>query len=169
ALDALLATLRPSALAVPPAILPALSAGWSGDTDRQTQIEIFPTAGGPVFDPMAATELGAAVTLTDLLAPERLDRLELHNQADPASPGASETIDRLLAQVTNFAGLSASDAAVQRRIATTTVLALARVQRDPDLSPTIALALSERLARVGAQLARTPGTGVQADWSKGLA
>ena len=168
ALDALLATLTPAALTVPPALVPRLSAGWSGQPDRQQQIEALETAGRPVFDPFTATEVGAMVTLGDLLAPNRLNRLEIQNQADPASPGASEAVDRLLTQVTRFAGLGAAEAAVQRRIATTTILALARVQRDPSLSPTLALALSERLARLGRQLAAVPGVGVQADWSRGL-
>jgi hypothetical protein len=167
ALDSLLATLAPSALTVPPAILPSLSAGWSGEDDRQNDIEIFPTAGGPVFNPLAATETGAAVTLAGLLAPQRLNRLELQNQADPASPSAHETIDRLIAQV--FASpRDQASAGVQRRIATTTALALARVQRDAALSATVSLALSERLARLAAQLVRAPGGGVHADWSRGL-
>jgi len=168
ALDALLATLTPAMLTVPPALLPRLSAGWSGSPDRQQQIEALDTAGRPVFDPFTAAEVGAMVTLTDLLAPNRLNRLEIQNQADPASPGASEAVDRLLAQVTSFAGLSASEAAVQRRIATTAILAVARVQRDPNLSPALALALSERLARLGRQLAAVPGAGMQSDWSRGL-
>jgi hypothetical protein len=168
ALDALLATLNPAALTVPPALVPRLSAGWSGDNDRQAQIEIFPTAGGPVFDPLAATELGAAATLADLLAPQRLNRLEIQNQADPQSPAAGEVIDRLLAQILAFQGLGAGEAAVQRRIATTAVLALARLQRDPALSPTLALALSDRLSRLGGQLARAAGAGTQAEWSRGL-
>jgi hypothetical protein len=168
ALDALLATLTPAALTVPPSLVPLLSAGWSGDNDRQAQIEIFPTASGPVFDPLAATELGAAATLGDLLAPQRLNRLEIQNQADPQSPAAGEAIDRLLAQVLGFQGAGAGEAAVQRRIATTAILALARLQRDPALSPTLALALSDRLSRLGAQLARAAGTGTQAEWSRGL-
>ena len=60
------------------------------------------------------------------------------------------------------------DGAVQRRVATTAVLAVARVQRDPALSPTLSLALSERLERLGGQLARTGGTGTRSDWSRGL-
>jgi len=169
ALDALLETMTPAALTVPPALLPQLSAGWSGDGDRQTDIELIGTAGGPVFDPLAATETGAAVTLTDLLAPERLNRLELQNQADPASPAAQELIDRLIAQTFDFAGLDPARAAVQRRIATTTALALARVQRDAALSPTLALGLSERLNRLSLALARATASPVQADWSRGLA
>jgi hypothetical protein len=163
ALDALLEALSPAALTVPPQVLANLSAGWSGDGDRQTDIETMPLAGGPVFDSLAASEVGAMVTLTDLLAPQRLNRLDIQNQADPASPSARETIDRLIARVFDFAGLDASAATVQRRIATTSALALARLQRDPALSPTIAMALSERLRRLGTQLAGAPD-----DWSRGL-
>jgi hypothetical protein len=57
---------------------------------------------------------------------------------------------------------------VQRRIATTVALALARTQRDSALSPTVALALSERLNRLARDLSRAKGDGVQADWSRGL-
>src|SRR5438309_339517 len=39
ALDALLATLTPAALTVPAPLVPRLSAGWSGNADRQQQIE----------------------------------------------------------------------------------------------------------------------------------
>ncbi|MDB5668313.1 MAG: hypothetical protein JWL74_1263 [Alphaproteobacteria bacterium] len=169
AIAALLATLRPDASRVPAAILPALSAGWSGSSDRQTDIEIMRTAGGPVFDPLVATETSAALTLANLLQPHRLNRLELHNQADPQSPGAHQLVDMLIAQVFDFGRLGPADAAVQRRVATTSLLALARVQRDPALSPTIALALSERIARLGRTLASVRGDDPHGDWSRGLA
>ena len=67
------------------------------------------------------------------------------------------------AQVFAFNGLDPSAAAVQRRIATTTALALARLQRDSALSPTVSLALSERLHRLAGQL-----SAAQSDWSRGL-
>ena len=169
ALDALLETLSPAALTVPPDLVPILSAGWSGSSDRKTEIEIMATAGGPVFDPLVATETGAAVTLAGLLAPHRLNRLELQHQADPGLPGAHDLLDALVERTFEFDDAGEAEAAVQRRIATTTVLALARVQRDPDLSPTLALALSERLARLSSSLARARGEGMQRDWSRGLA
>ena len=61
----------------------------------------------------------------------------------------------MLAQVLGFQGLGPAESAIQRRIATTSILALARVQRDPSLSPTLALALSDRLRRLGTQLGHT--------------
>ncbi|MBW8835938.1 MAG: zinc-dependent metalloprotease, partial [Burkholderia sp.] len=161
ALDALVATLEPSALEVPSALLPYLSAGWSGNPDRQEQIEIFRTAGGPVFDPLAASEVATQLTLSNLLVPERLNRLEIQAQANGAWLTPAELFDRLIQRATRS---SAPNPALQGRIGTTIILALARVQRDPSLSPTVALALSERLQRLAGELQRAGGS----DWARGL-
>ncbi|HEY0111842.1 MAG TPA: zinc-dependent metalloprotease [Allosphingosinicella sp.] len=163
AIDALLATLSLEALTVPQPLLPHLSAGWSGTPDRQETIEIFRTAGSNVFDPLVASEVAAAVTLGNLLAPERLNRLEIQSGVDPVMPSALGLVDSILARVLGPGGTT-----VQRRVATTAILAIARVQRDPALSPTLSLALSERLERLGGQLAQAAGTGAHADWSRGL-
>jgi len=168
ALDALLATLRPDAVQVPGTILPWLSAGWSGSPDRQETIEIFRTAGTNIFDPLVASETAAQVTLGNLLVPERLNRLELQHQADAGHMTPQELVDRLIAAALDFDGLDAAQAVVQRRVATTTLLAIARVQRDPALSSTIGLALSDRLSRLSRDLAGSRGRDLQADWSRGL-
>src|SRR4029079_1621736 len=84
ALYALVATLSPANLTVPPQLMPLLSGGFGGNSDRQTDIEIIPTAGGPGFDPLAATEVGAMQTLNALLSPQRLNRLEIQHAADPS-------------------------------------------------------------------------------------
>ncbi|HKR24573.1 MAG TPA: zinc-dependent metalloprotease, partial [Allosphingosinicella sp.] len=162
ALDALLATLAPEALAVPPGLLPYLSAGWSGSPDRQETIEIFRTAGGPIFDPMAASEVAAQLTLNNLLVPERLNRLEIQNGLTP-----QDVFERLIARALTVETRE-HDEGLERRIGTAILLALARVQRDPALSPTIALALSDRLSRLAAQLSGTGGGGAQSAWSRGL-
>ena len=166
ALDALLASLTPQNLEVPAPLLPYLSAGWSGNSDRQFDIEIFRTAGGPVFDPLAASDAAAMVTLNTLLAPERLNRLAEQNRVNEAQFGAAETIDRLIATV--FRPAAGSAGPVQRRVATTSALALARVQRDPALSPSLAVALDERLRRLAAELSKHGGNETERDWSRGL-
>lgn len=159
ALDALLDTLSPDALTVPATLLPYLSAGWSGNSDRQETIEIFRASSGNVFDPFVASETAAQQTLSNLLAPDRLNRLEAQHAADSGQMTPAALIDLLLDRV-----LAGSGQPEQRaRVATATVLAVARVQRDPALSPTVALALSERLNR----LARTLQAG-RDDWSRGL-
>ena len=162
ALYALLDTITPSELTVPARLQPLLSSAFGGNDDRQTEIEIIATAAGPIFDPLKAIEVGAVQTLNALLAPERLNRLEGQHAADPSVPAPAQMFDLLLGRSIAEAG---SD--VGCRIATTTVLALARVQRDATLSPTIALQLSGRLDRLAEQLGRERGT--QQDWAKGLA
>src|SRR6185369_9155631 len=111
---------------------------------------------------LKATEVGAVQTLNVLLAPERLNRMESQHGVDPSMPAPAQMFDLLLGRSIAEAG---SD--VGRRIATTTVLALARLQRDAALSSTISLQLSGRLDRLAEQLGRERGA--QQDWAKGLA
>ena len=164
ALYGVLATLSPAELTVPPRLVPLLSTAFGGNSDRQIDIEIIPTAGGPVFDPLKATEVGAVQTLNAMLAPQRLNRLEGQHAADATVPAPAQLFDLLLDRTV---GQSSSE--VGRRVATTTVLALARVQHDGDLSPTIALELAGRLGRLADQLDRERGPAPQQDWARGLA
>ncbi|MDM7956037.1 zinc-dependent metalloprotease [Blastomonas sp.] len=130
ALDALMATLQPAVLDIPAPLVLQLSAGFSGDSDRQTEIEIMPMAGAAAFDPLSASEVAAQVTLNALLAPERLARMTQQHRADPASPGAHGIVQRLLALADAPAG-DAHLAAVRRALGTRIVLSLARAARDP--------------------------------------
>jgi hypothetical protein len=164
ALYALLDTLNAAELTVPARLQPLLSAGFGGNSDRQTDIEIIPTAGGPVFDPLKATELGAVQTLNALLSPERFNRLEGQHGADASVPSPPQLFELLLSRTMAQAGGD-----VGRRIATTTALALARVQRDSGLSPTVALQLSARLDRLADRLKKVRGEDTQGDWGRGLA
>jgi hypothetical protein len=164
ALYALLDTISPTELTVPAQLQPLLSSGFGGGPDRQTEIEIIPTAGGPVFDPLKATEVGAMQTLNSLLAPERLNRLELQHAADLSVPAPGQLFDVLLDRTLGDAGSE-----VGRRIATTTILALARVQRNAALSPTVQLQLSGRMARLAERIERIRGDSQEQDWARGLA
>jgi hypothetical protein len=163
ALGALLNTLLPENLTVPQHLQLLMSAGFGGNNDRQNDIEILPTAGGPVFDPFKATEIGAVQTLNALLDPQRLNRLEIQHASDRAVPSPAQLFDQLIGLTINRA-----DNEVGRRIATTTVLALARVQRNGALSPTIALQLSARLNRLGEELRKGKMRRVDDDWGHGL-
>lgn len=168
ALTALLATLDPAALDVPERLIPLLSAGWSGSGDRQTEIEIFRTAGSTVFDPLAATDAAAQVTLEALLAPARLNRLADQNRRDASLPGAREVVDRLV----GLALLPTADrrlGEVRRRIATATAMELARAQRNPATAPGVAAVIDQRLVDFARQLAtRTPAAPDERAWALSL-
>jgi hypothetical protein len=127
------------------------------------EIEIIPTAGGPVFDPLKATEVGAVQTLDTLLASQRLNRLESQHAADPSVPAPTQLFDLLLDRT-----LAQSGTEVGRRIATMSVLALARAQHDSTLSPTVSMELAGRLGRLADQLERQRGPAAQQDWAHGL-
>ncbi|HEX5257730.1 MAG TPA: zinc-dependent metalloprotease [Sphingomicrobium sp.] len=164
ALYALLDTLSPAELTVPPRLNPLLSSGFGGDNDRQSDIEIIPTAGGPVFDPLKATEVGAVQSLNALLAPERLNRLEGQHAGDASVPAPAQLFDLLLDRT-----LAQSGSEVGRRIATVSILGLARVQHDAALSPTVSMELSGRLDRLADQLERQRGQAAEQDWAHGIA
>ena len=150
---------------MPAHLQPLLSAGFGGNDDRQTEIEIIPTAGGPVFDPLEATEVGAVQTLQSLLDPQRLNRLEIQHSRDSSVPDPGRLFDMLIDQVLAGAGQD-----VGRRIATTAILALARAQREAALSPTMSLQLSGRMDRLADGLARFKARdSAVVDWSRGLA
>ena len=143
---------------------PASIERFRGDDDRQTEIEIIPTAGGPVFDPLKATEVGAVQTLDALLAPERLNRLEGQHATDTSVPAPAQLFDLLLDRT-----LSQSGTEVGRRVATMSIFALARVQHNATLSLTISMQLAGRLDRLADQLARQRGDAAEQDWARGLA
>ena len=160
ALDALLATLSPAALTVPPALALTLSAGINGNADPQFDTEVLDTAGGAVFDPLVATDVAAQVTLETLLAPSRLTRLHLQHAADAALPGVETLVDRLVREV-----VMRHDAAVTQRIALRTVLAIAAAARAPATGPDVALRLDAALDGLRERFARDKGDA----WARGVA
>lgn len=157
ALAGLLAALSPAELDTPEALIPYLSSGQSGETDRQHQIEVFDGAGGPVFDALNAADVGAGMVLDAILAPPRLARLVEQHRRDPAQPGVGEVSDRLIAQA--FAPASGKLAEVARRVQTRTVLELAATTRRPDVSPAAKAEISQRLADLATKLKSQPGAG----------
>ncbi|MBX7457301.1 zinc-dependent metalloprotease [Qipengyuania sp. 1NDH17] len=164
ALDVLLRALSPRELTVPDRLQPLLSYGPATDYDYSTTIEVIPTAGGPVFDSLRATEIGAVHVLDSLLDPQRLNRLEMQNAASPEIPSAHEVLGRLIFHADNLGGKGA----VGRRIATTIALDLARTLQEGALSRSIAMQGEGQLARWAQELSRTRGRGVEADWRRGL-
>ena len=155
ALAVLMDTLAPAQLDTPEALIPLLSAGQSGETDRQYAIEVFAGMGGPVFDPLVAADVAAGVTLDPLLAPERLSRLVEQHRRDPAQPGVGEVVDTLLTTV--FAPAQGRSAEVARRVRWRTVLNLAAASRDVKRSPQAAAEIDLKLADLATRLKASPG------------
>lgn len=161
ALDSLMATLRPEVLAVPSHLLPLLSTGQSAGPDRQFDIEIFPTAGGQVFDPLTASAAAAQVTLGPLLAPARLNRMTVQHGADPVSPGPAEVAERLIATAFAPGGGDGRLDPVRQRVKALVVQDLAAAARDPALTPGAAAAIEARLHALALKLQASPIKGAR--------
>lgn len=163
-LEAVLATLSPDAMRVPPALVPLLSAAQNSSYDRQYETEIFATAGGPVFDPLVAADAATSLAVQTLLAPRRLARLVVQQQGDPSALGVGEVLDRLADTV-----LASTGDDLGRRIAWRSFATMAQVARRGDTTPEVAAALDQKLTDVAAALAkRKTGSGAERAWALSL-
>ena len=95
ALDALLATIDPTFLALPKPIL-ALIPPRPFRYDPNFR-EVFKRRTGITFDPMAAPEAAAGMTLQMLFNGERVSRLVMQSALDPAQLSLEEMLDQSLA------------------------------------------------------------------------
>ena len=93
ALQVLLGTITPENLEIPLKVLDLIPPRAPGI--GQTR-ELFPGYTGIVFDPLAAAETLAGITVGSLLHPERAARLVQHHARFSELPGLGEVIDELL-------------------------------------------------------------------------
>lgn len=165
ALDALLKTISASELTVPARLLPLLSAGATHRPDRQAEIETFPTSGGPVFDPLAAADGAAAITLDALLSGPRLSRLATQKLADPAQLGPQEVLDRLVSATVERTRATDLD----RRIAYRTLVSLAAAADDGETSPEVSALIRAKLDSVARGLVKSGGDTGDRAWASATA
>jgi len=92
ALDALMATLKPSELALPKAALekiPPRPSGWARHR------ELFARYTGDTFDPISPASIASDVTIGFVLEPDRAARMVAQHAMDPSLPGLEDVIERL--------------------------------------------------------------------------
>jgi hypothetical protein len=92
ALDALMATLQPSELALPKNALlkiPPRPSGWG------MHRELFARYTGDTFDPISPASIAADVTIGFLLQPDRAARMVAQHALDPTLPGLTDVTDML--------------------------------------------------------------------------
>jgi len=93
ALESILATVHPDALALPVSILELIPPRPLGYRRSREVIELRT---GPAFDALGAAETAAAMTISLLLHPARASRLVAHHAIDQKQPGLANVIDQLL-------------------------------------------------------------------------
>lgn len=111
ALDGLLKTLAPEALALPENILktiPPRAFGYGRDR------ELFNIRTGLTFDPLAAAETAANMTLDFILHPQRAARLVEYHARNANNPDFIEVVDKLIEATWKSPKASAYLQAIQR-------------------------------------------------------
>jgi hypothetical protein len=146
ALSALLATLSPDALRVPDRLVPLLSAPRNGSDNRQFDIEVFATAHGPLFDPLAAADVATEITLHSLLSPARLSRVSAQHAVNANMLSVDEILDKL------WSAVRPGSDALSRRIAYRTIAVMASVAQDKSTTPEVAALVDGKLHDIGNQL-----------------
>ena len=111
ALEALAATLKPSELTVPKAVLDAIAPRPPGFGLHR---ELFPRTTGEGFDPLSPGTIAADVTIGFTLQADRAARMVAQNAVDPALPGLGEVIDRLTKATFDAPTASPYEAEVRR-------------------------------------------------------
>jgi hypothetical protein len=95
AFDALVATIKPDALALPEKLIAMIPPRVPGYPRTR---ETFKSRTGLTFDPIAAAESAAGTTLSFMLQPQRAARLIEYQSRDNTQPGLLPVLNKLIAQ-----------------------------------------------------------------------
>jgi len=165
ALDAVLRTLAPSALAIPRKILARIPPRPDGYAAHR---ELFARRTGVAFDPIAPAEAAAQLTVSTLLLPERAARLVTQRALDPALPGLDDVLERLIAASCDGAPSGdAYESEIARAVRAVVVAGIERLALDAPMTQVRAEARAT-LALLPARLTRLSTTDAREDASRKL-
>jgi hypothetical protein len=145
ALDALIAALDPSELALPSSVLRNLPPRPSGYGPHR---ELFPRNTGSAFDAITPAVVLADLIAGNLLAPDRAARLIEQRAIDPSLPGLGDVIDRLFRATVRPAGKSEYEAEIARavqHVIVDNVMTLAERAPMPQVRAVATLKLRQRM------------------------
>jgi hypothetical protein len=154
ALDALLATLKPSELALPRELLGKIPPRPSGYGNTR---ELFPRYTGQMFDAITPAVVASDLTIGYLLDDARAARLVEQHALDPALPGLDCVIDQLLSSTFGATSATAYEAEIGRAVQRVVVERLMTLAATADMPQVRAIA-SQKLQQRAQRLAATPLT-----------
>jgi hypothetical protein len=158
ALQALLATLRPSDLALPRSLLdkiPPRPPGWSFHR------ELFPRYTGSTFDAVTPAVVAAEHVVSNLLEAERAARTVEQHAVDPSLPGLEEMLDQLFEATFAATATDPYQAEISRAVQRVVIDRLMDLAATAAMPQVRAIA-TYRLSRRAAELARGSAPSVTA-------
>jgi hypothetical protein len=158
ALDAVLATLKPSELALPRTVLTKIAPrppGYGGTR------ELFPRYTGQMFDAITPAVVAADLTVGFLLDDARAARLVEQHAIDPALPGLETVIDQIVSSTFNAENGNAYESEIARAVQRVVVEHLMTLANSADMPQVRAIA-SQKLAQRQQRLSSVPLTNAAA-------
>jgi len=149
ALAALLATLKPSELVLPDAVVKKLPPRPPGYPRSR---ELFPRYTGLMFDKITPAVTASDMTISAMLVADRAARLVEQHAIDPALPGLEEVVDSILSVTFNARPANPYEAEVARAVQRVAVEELMQLAAGASMPQVRAIA-TERLARTMNRLA----------------
>jgi len=150
ALEAVLATVRPSTLALPKSVLDQLPPRPSGFGRNR---ELFPRFTGGAFDPISPAMVAADHAFTAILSPTRAARLVAQHAVDPSLPSLTDVITRMRTAVFDVQTSNDYEAEIARgvqRVLADRLMALASDAGMPQVRAEALAALVDLGAKAGA-------------------
>jgi hypothetical protein len=144
ALNAVLSTLDPAFLEIPPRIVALIPP--RGAVDVTSNTELFEHRTTPAFDPVSAAMSSADITLAALLDARRAARLVQFHAEDAANPSFSEVVNDVLDVVTKCE--TGYRGAITRGTARLTATRLMDLAANRDADPQVRAEASEALRRL---------------------
>ena len=154
ALEALLATLKPSELALPRELLAKIPPRPSGYGVTR---ELFPRYTGQMFDAITPSVVAADMVVGQLLDDARGARLVEQNALDATLPGLDSVIDQLVSSTFGATSANAYEAEIARAVQRVVVERLMTLASTADMPQVRAIA-SQKLQQRAQRLAATPLT-----------
>lgn len=149
ALDTILASIRPGELTLPKTILDRLPPRPGGYGRHR---ELFPRFTGGAFDPISPAMVAAQHAISQILDDERAARLVAQHALDPALPGLTDVLKRIVAATFDVAPANPYEAEVARavqNVVASQVMALAASAPMPQARAEALLVLTDIGARSG--------------------
>jgi hypothetical protein len=149
AIDALLTTIRPYSLALKPELVALIPPRPPGTPATR---ELFPRQTGYLFDPLAAADTAAGLSLDMLLDKTRAARMVNAHAQDAKLPDFGELVDKLLKETWYEVNATGQEAELQRVVNMATLQRLIALASDGDAQAQVRAIAWDRLTELAGWL-----------------
>ncbi|MCJ7557371.1 MAG: zinc-dependent metalloprotease [Gammaproteobacteria bacterium] len=161
AIDALLTTIRPYSLALKPDLIALIPPRPPGTPASR---ELFPRQTGYLFDPLAAADTAAGLSLDMMLDRTRAARMVNAHALDAKLPDFGELVDKLLKETWYEVNATGQEAELQRVVNMATLQRLIALTGDGDAQAQVRAITWDRLTELAGWLEKQSRRSPDTNW-----